>query len=161
MYHEMKVFGFTIDSIANRPVVILKDAMGSNTIPVWVSTTEALAIAAELVRGERPSGRGNKGLISLILEKTGMRVGAISIDGINDGVFTAVVKILRDSEEILMEVGASEAIRMALGCGMPILVAEDVLQRASLVELASEHNARRFAEFLDNLDPATLGKYPM
>src|SRR5512140_2585779 len=116
MYHEMKVFGFTIDSIANRPVVILKDARGNNTIPVWVSTTEALAIAADLVLGERPSGRGNKGLIPLSLEKTGTRVGAISIDGLHDGVFTAVVKFLRDNEEILMDVGACEAIRMALGC---------------------------------------------
>jgi bifunctional DNase/RNase len=166
MYHEMRVFGFTIDAIANRPVVILKDVQDNNTIPVWISTTEAFAIAAELVLEDNPAGRRKRGLMPLFLEKTGTRVGSICIEGLHDGVFTASVKFLRGDEEFPVEVGASEAIRVALGYRMPILVAEDVLQQASLVamsgeELAGELNARRFTEFLDNLDPATLGKYPM
>jgi uncharacterized protein len=39
LFCEMKVFGFAVDTLANRPVVILKDASDANTIPLWLSTS--------------------------------------------------------------------------------------------------------------------------
>jgi uncharacterized protein len=166
MYHEMTVFGFTIDSIASRPVVILKDARGNNTMPIWISTSEAFAIAAELMLWDNSASTRTKDLMALFLEKTGTEIGAIIIKGLSNGVFSATVKFLCGDEEFLVEVRPCEAILAALKYKMPILVAEEDLQRASVVamsgeELAGENNARRFVEFLDNLDPATLGKYPM
>ncbi len=166
MYHEMKVFGFAVDSIAGRPVVILKDDCDDNTVPVWISTTEAFAIAAELVLWDGSSSGKAKDLLALFLEKADTEIGAVIIDGLNDGKFAARVKFLRGAEEFSVEVRPCEAIMAALRYKMSIQVAEEVLQRASVVEvsgeeLAAEHNARRFAEFLDNLDPASLGKYPM
>jgi bifunctional DNase/RNase len=166
MYHEMKVFGFTIDAIASRPVVILKDERDNNTIPIWMSTGEAFAIAAELVLWDTASGSGSKDLMALFLEMTGTEVGSIIIDGLNEGVFTASVKFLRGDEAFLVSVRPCEAIIAALKYKMPILVTDEVLQRASVADvngdgLASENNARRFADFLEHLDPATLGKYPM
>ncbi len=165
-YHEMTVFGFTIDPIANRPVVILKDARDNNTVPIWITTAEAFAIAAELALGDCSSGSGNKDLMALFLEKTGTGIIAIIIGGLNEGAFAASVKFQRGDEEFVVDVRPCEAIMAALKYKMPVLVADEVLQRASVVamsgeELAGEHNARRFAEFLDNLDPSTLGKYPM
>ena len=166
MFHEMTVFGFTIDSIASRPVVILKDTRGNNPIPIWISTTDALAIAAELVLGGNSSGGKAKDLMSLFLEKTGTEIGAIIIGGLNNGLDIAHVKFLRGDEEFLVEVRPCEAIMAALKYKMQILVSEEVMERASVnamsgEELGGENNARRFAEFLENLDPTTLGKYPM
>ena len=166
MYLEMTVFGFTMDAIANRPVVILKDARDENTIPIWVSTAEAFAIAAEMVLWDGSTSGRTKDLLALFLEKTGTGIGAIIIEGLNDGVFTARVKFLQGEEEFVVGVRPCEAIMAALKYKMPILVAEEVLECAAVLsmssgELAGENNARRFAEFLDNLDPATLGKYPM
>lgn len=166
MYLEMSVFGFTMDSLASKPVVILKDAKGANTIPIWISATEAFAIAAELVLWDGSTNSRVKDLMALFLEKSGTEIRAITIDGLNNGVFTASVKFLRGDEEFRVEVRPCEAIMAALKYKLPILVAEEVLQRASVVvmndeELAGENNARRFAEFLENLDPTTLGKYPM
>ena len=166
MYHEMTVFGFTIDSIASRPVVILKDTRGNNTIPIWISTTEAFAIAAELVLWGNSSSGKAKDLLSLFLEKTGTEIGAIIIGGLNNGIFRSHVKFVRGDEDFLVEVRPCEAIMTALKYKKQILVAEEVMERVSVTamggeELAGENNARRFAEFLENLDPATLGKYPM
>lgn len=166
MYLEMTVFGFTMDSLASKPVVILKDARGTNTIPVWISTTEAFAIAAELVLWDGSANSRAKDLMALFLEKTGTEIGAITIDGLSNGVFTASVKFLRGDDEFRVDVRPCEAIMAALKYKLPILIAEELLQRASVVvmddeELAGEHNARRFAEFLENLDPTSLGKYPM
>ena len=86
--------------------------------------------------------------------------------GVKDGVFTTCVNFVRNGEELPVNVRPCEAIIAALKYKMPILVAEEVLELASLAsisdeEITQENNARRFAEFLENLDPATLGKYPM
>jgi uncharacterized protein len=166
MHHEMTVFGFSLDSLTSKPMVILKDAHDDTTLPIWISSSEALAIAAHLVNLDGPAGGKRRDLMSLFLEKTGMEVGSIAIDDLTDGVFTASVTFRRGVEEVLVEVRPSEAIIAAITHKKPVLIAEEVLQRASLVavcseEIAGENNARRFAEFLENLDPASLGKYPM
>lgn len=166
MYLEMTVFGFTMDSLAGRPVVILKDARDSNTVPIWLSTSEALSIAAELMLWDSSGRSSRKDLMTLLLENTGTEIGSIVIEGLSDGVFTALVMFLRNGEELPVAVRPCEAIITALKYKMPIRVAEEVLQRASVLamsdeELARENNVRRFTEFLENLDPATLGKYPM
>jgi hypothetical protein len=46
------------------------------------------------------------------------------------------------------------------------MVADDVMARASVLAMtdetiARENDARRFVDFLENLDPTDLGKYPM
>jgi uncharacterized protein len=166
MYLEMTVFGFTMDSLANRPVVILKDAKESNTIPIWLSTAEALAIAAELILRDSSGRSGRKDLMAQLMAQTATEIGAIVIEGVNDGVFTALVKFIRNGEEVPVAVRPCEAISVALKYKMPLMVAEEVVAQASILalsdeELARENNARRFTEFLENLDPASLGKYPM
>ena len=166
MYHEMTVYGFTIDVLANRPVVILKDSRDNNAIPIWISTTEAFVIAAELVFLDSSTKGRDKDLMALFLEKSGTEIGAIAIENLSDGVFTASVRFVRGTEEYIVDVRPCEAILAALRYKMPILIADEVLRRASALSmsgegLAGESNARRFAEFLENLDPSTLGKYPM
>ena len=69
MYHKMKVFGFTLDTIAQRPVVILKDAEDLNTVPIWIGSLEAVSIAAELVSCDLSSQNGRGDLLSLLMEK--------------------------------------------------------------------------------------------
>ncbi len=165
MHHEMKVYGFAIDSIANRPLVILKDERDNHTIPIWISATEAFAVASEFVLWETASAGRRKDLMALFLEMTETEVGEISIDG-GDGEISASVKFVRGSDEFVVAVRPCEAIIAALKYKLPILVAEDVLRSASVSavngeELGGEHNARRFADFLEQLDPADLGKYPM
>jgi bifunctional DNase/RNase len=166
MHHEMKVFGFTLDSLTSRPMVILKNAEDDASLPIWVTSTEAFAIAAQLVGWEGSEGTRGRDLLSAFLETTGTELEAIVIDDLADGVFEAHVMFRRGAEEILVEVLPVEAIIASIRHKMPVLVAGEVVQRASLVavnseEMAGEQNARRFAEFLENLDPASLGKYPM
>jgi hypothetical protein len=82
-----------------------------------------------------------------------------------DGVIEASVNFNRDGEDLSVAVRPCEAIIAALKYKMPILVAREVLEQASGLtmsgEIAEENNARRFTDFLENLNPASLGKYPM
>lgn len=163
---EMKVYGFAMDSLASRPVVILKDAEDSNTVPIWLSAGEALAIAAELILRDNTARSGRKGLLSLLMENVETEIGSITIEGGEDGVFTGTVTLVRNGETVSVAVRPCEAIIAAIQFRKPIMMSEEVLQRSSVLaisdeEMAGENNARRLTEFLENLDPATLGKYPM
>ena len=166
MYHEMTVFGFSLDSLTGRPLVILRDSRGETTLPIWISNEDVVAIAAQLVNWESTAGGKDKNLLALYLEKTGTEIEVIAIEDQADGIFAAAVTFRSGAEEIVVAVRPSEAIVAAIRHGLPVLVDEKVVQRASLAtitseEIAGENNARRFAEFLEGLDPASLGKYPM
>jgi len=162
----MKVFGFTLDAIAQRPVVILKDAEDNNTVPIWISSLEAASIAAELISCDVSSQNGRGDLLSALLEKMGMGVATISIDNLRDGVFTASVGFSSEGGEIRLDVRPYEALIISLKYKQPVMVADEVMARASMLAMddetiARENDARRFVDFLENLDPAELGKYPM
>ena len=132
MYLEMSVFGFTIDSLANRPVVILKDAIGNNTVPIWLNAGEALSIAAELILWDSTARSGRKDLMTLLMDNMGTQIGSIAIEGGNNGVFTASVRFMQNGEELSVAVRPCEAIIAALKFKMPIMMAEEVLQREPL-----------------------------
>ncbi|HTP65198.1 MAG TPA: bifunctional nuclease domain-containing protein [Geobacteraceae bacterium] len=166
MYHEMKVFGFTLDTLAQRPVVILKDAADANTVPIWISSQEAVSIVAELVSRDISTQNGRDDLLSLLLDKMSMSVARVSIDSLNDGLFSAAVIFHKEEGDVRIDVRPYEALIISLKYKLPVMVAEEVMARASMWALsdetiASENDARRFVDFLESLDPADLGKYPM
>jgi len=166
MHHEMKVFGFTLDTLAHRPVVILKDAADVNTVPIWISSQEAVSIVAELISRDVSTQNGRDDLLSLLLEKMSMSMARVSIDGLNDGVFSAAVIFHKEGGEVRIDVRPYEALIISLKYRLPVMVADEVMARASMWALsdeaiASENDARRFVDFLESLDPADLGKYPM
>jgi len=167
MYLEMKVFGFALDAIAQMPVILLKDADEKHTVPVWISTSESVTFAAEFVGREVSLRNGRKDLLTVLIERLSMQITGIFIESLNDGVFTSSVRLAAtDGEEMRLELHVSEAMLLSLKYRMPVQVDSDLLAQVSTLDMtedgfAQENNARRFVDFLDQLDPTTLGKYPM
>jgi bifunctional DNase/RNase len=166
MYHEMTIFGLALDSLSQRPVVILKDAQEQTTVPIWISNMEVVAFAAELISRDIASQSGRSDLLTVLMQEMGMSVAMIAVDNLHDGIFTASIRFVRDKEEVAVTVRPSEALITALKYKLPVMVADEVVARASLLDLKDEaivreNDARRFADFLENLDPAEMGKFPM
>lgn len=167
MFLEMKVYGFALDSIAQMPVIILKDADEKHAVPVWISSSESVSFAAEFVGREVSQRSGRKDLFSSLLERLGMHISGILIESLRDGAFTASVRLANaDGEEMRLEVHVSEAMLLSLKYRIPVLVNDELLTQVSSLDMSEEgfsgeNNARRFVDFLDQLDPAALGKYPM
>jgi len=167
MYLEMKVFGFALDAIAHMPVIILKDADEKHAVPVWIGTSESVNFAAEFVGREVSLRNGRKDLFTLLIERLGMSIASIVIESLHEGVFTASVRLASaDGEEMRLELHVSEAMLLSLKYRVPVMVNSDLLTQVSTLDMseesfAQENNARRFVDFLDQLDPATLGKFPM
>jgi len=167
MYLEMKVFGFALDAIAQMPVIILKDADEKHAVPVWISTSESVSFAAEFVGREVSARSGRKDVFTSLIERLGMTVSRIVIESVQDGVFTASVRLVAEgAEEMRLELHVSEAMLLSLKYRLPVMVESDLLAQVSSMDMseegfAKENNARRFVDFLDQLDPSTMGKYPM
>lgn len=164
MYREMKLFGVAMDPLSPRPIVLLK-GNDNLTVPLWISTSEAVAMTAELVCREIAAGNGRKDLLTLLLERLDTRISAVTIDSLNDGISVAV-RLLRDGKEIAVDVRTGEGLATALKLKLPILVSDEVVARASVhvmsdPAVARENDSRRFTDFLESLDPIQLGKYPM
>jgi uncharacterized protein len=167
MFLEMKVFGFALDAIAQMPVIILKDADEKHAVPVWISTSESVTFAAEFVGREVSIRNGRKDLFTSLIERLGMSIASIVIESLKDGVFTASVRLVApDTEEMRLEIHVSEAMLLSLKYRVPVMVNSELLTQVSTLDMseegfAQENNARRFIDFLDQLDPTSLGKYPM
>jgi uncharacterized protein len=167
MYLEMKVYGFALDAIAQMPVIILKDADEKHAVPVWISTSESVTFAAEFVGREVSLRNGRKDLFTALIERLEMTIASIVIESLKDGVFTASVRLAApDASEMRLELHVSEAMLLSLKYRVPVLVNSELLTQVSTLDMseegfAQENNARRFIDFLDQLDPTSLGKYPM
>lgn len=95
-----------------------------------------------------------------------MRIETIAIESLRDGVFSASVKFGGKSKKHLVDVPVSEAMMASLKYKLPVMVHEEVVKQAPMLDLNDGHfsretDARRFVDFLENLDPAAMGKYPM
>ncbi|HBA86773.1 MAG TPA: bifunctional nuclease family protein [Geobacter sp.] len=166
MYLEMKVFGFALDAIAQMPVIILKDAEEKNAVPVWINPSESISFAAQFVGREMSPRNSRKDVFTALLDQLGMTVSSIMIESLRDGIFTASVRVRKEGEEARLELHVVEAMLLSLKYQMPVLVNDELLTQVSTLDMneegfARENNARRFVDFLDHMDPASMGKYPM
>ncbi len=166
VYREMTVHGFALDSIAQIPLVLLKDCEGKITLPIWISSMEAVTVAAELISRDALSQSGTRDLMSLLLDQLKVTIERISIEGLSETNFDAYVQFSQDGNSVRVKVRSCEAVVMALKHSMPIMVADDVFEQASMLDVGDEHgfgdnSAGRFVDFLESLDPKDMGKYPI
>lgn len=166
MYLLMQVYGFTLDSIAQMPVVLLKDAEEKHTLPIWINSLEAVSIAAEMISRDVSVESGCADLLTKLLAQMNLKVDKITIDDLKDGVFDATILFAREAEVVKVTASPSEALVMALKYGMPLHISLHVLAQAATVQASDEiifddTDGRRFVDFLENLDPKDLGRYPM
>jgi len=166
MYHAMTIFGFTFDSLAQRPMVLLKDDGDRSTVPLWLNTMEAMAIATELVGRDVSAQLGRQDLLATVLEGLGIAVQRVTLDCRSAGGFTGTLVVSQHGEKQRLTLKPSEALILALKNGLPVMVSDRVLAQASLQafsdeQVSRETDARRFIDFLEHLEPAEMGKYPM
>lgn len=166
VYREMTVHGFELDSIAQLPMVLLKDADENNTIPIWISATEAVSIAAELINRDVMAEKGCRDLMTTLFDQLRVGIGEITIEALDGSTFEAYATFSHNGEDVRVKVRPCEAIVIALKYAIPILIAEDIIARAAVMDVIDDDCGSldvpgRFVDLLEKLDPKDMGKYPM
>jgi bifunctional DNase/RNase len=158
---EMKIRGLMMDPITNMPIVILKEASGSNILPIWVGVYEANAIQLEIEKVVTPRPMTHD-LIKSVLLGLQAHVQKIVVTNIKDDTFYAVIWVEREGQLISIDSRPSDALALALRIDCPIFVEDGVLVSSRNQSAAKEGiNNEELKRFLENLNDEDLGKYKM
>lgn len=166
MLVEMKVFGLAIDPITSTPIVILKDLQEKKVVPIWIGLFEASAIATQLEKIDlsRPMTHD---LMNDILNALEVKVRRIVITDLKNNTFFALIDMVKDGDDLMIDSRPSDAIALALRAGAPIFVDETVIEKSTDINFGNRtgdlnnYTKEQLREFLENLTPEDFGKYKM
>lgn len=166
MHSEMTVYGFTVDNVSRRPVVLLKDLDGNNTVPLWISLKDGVSIAADLLCRDLASREGRSDFLDALLKKLGMALHSVILEINDEGKISAEVCMSLSGGDQFMELGLAEALNLVLTRKLPLMVSSGLIDWATRYALndeivLAESNEKRYADFLENLDPSQMNRLPV
>ena len=118
----------TSPSSGGAYALILKELNGPRRLPIIIGAFEAQSIALEM-EGIKPPRPLTHDLMKSIIDSMGAGLVDVLISELRDGTFYARLSI--DSQEI--DSRPSDAIALAVRYGVPIFVAERVMEEAAFV----------------------------
>ncbi|MHB0929124.1 MAG: bifunctional nuclease family protein [Candidatus Nanopelagicales bacterium] len=151
---QVSVSGIRMIEASNEIVLLLSDER--RQLPIWIGSPEAAAIALSQ-QGYVPSRPLTHDLLLNVLEALGAPCERVEVTSLVDGVFYADL-VLASGQRVACR--PSDAVAIALRAKAPILVADEVLDAAAVVEAPSEDevDVDAFRAFLDEVSPEDFGQ---
>lgn len=118
----------TSPSAGGAYALILKEVNGARRLPIIIGAFEAQSIALEM-EGIKPPRPLTHDLIKSIIDSQGVALTDVFINELKDGTFYARLNL--DSQEI--DSRPSDAIALAVRYGVPIFVADKVMDEAAFI----------------------------
>jgi bifunctional DNase/RNase len=129
---ELKVDSIRVNLTTNNKIIFLKEVEGNRQMPFWLGDWEARSIAAWLqeIRSPRPEPYD---LAAEAIRALGGNVTLVTIRSLEADVFYSTIVLGHGETATELDARPSDAVAMALRFGAPILVPEDLLERAGVV----------------------------
>lgn len=112
-------------------IVVLYDAQGQRTLPIWVGPFEGQAIAMGVI-GESTPRPMTFEFTAKLLDAAKAEIEAVRVDSLKEDVFYAVVTLKHDDTSVEIDARPSDAIALALRTGAPIFVTEPLMEKSAL-----------------------------
>ena len=147
MTTEMFVYRVLIDLHGNA-LVVLADEAAERLLHIYIGPFEAQAIARVLKdeQFERPLTHD---LLSVVINTLGYQLQWVTITRLEDSTFFALLTLVEGSATVDIDARPSDAIALALRAGAPILVAEEVLDKAAISATQMRDDAEEIERFKD------------
>jgi bifunctional DNase/RNase len=158
----MQVDSIRVHMPSGQHVVILKDKSAERYLPIWIGIYEANAIALKIT-GITPERPITHDLMTNIFKDLGARLTRIEVSSLSSDVFYARIVMAVDGRVMDIDARPSDAIALAVRAEAPILVADEVLEKAGVTpepESESEEGgggASVFKELVNSMDLPDLG----
>ena len=173
---EAVVESVRVSLMSQHRVVILKEVSGERHLPIWIGPFEAEAIAIGLqgISSTRPLPYD---LLKNIIADLGGRISRIEVTDLTADIFYAKIVLEVGGRQVPIDSRPSDAIALGVRAKVPILVAENVMERAGIVLSAEEDDEEQaesvegppstpvneeqlsvFRDFINSLDIDDLGK---
>ena len=163
MLHEVNIASMAIDPTSNTPIIILKSVKGDQAVPIWIGLLEATSIASALrdIKFDRPMTHD---LFKNFIDNLEMVVSKVEVCDLKDNTFYARIYFESEDKSFDMDARPSDAIAIALRFGAPIYVDDKIFDKSQMVEgdyevLNKSEDGKKWAEYLENLNPEDFGKY--
>lgn len=158
---EVELFSVMSIRQANHWVIVLKEKSEPHYLPIWTGSLEARPILLWMggVRFQRPMTHD---LLLTAVERLGAKVTKVAMYGLEKQIVLARMTLAKDGQEVVLDCRPSDAIALAVRQGMPILVADEIMQKAGVVLLQRAAGTRdtsqgddrlaAFREFINGLE---------
>jgi uncharacterized protein len=157
----VKITGLVLDPDSKVPIVILRDPVGEQILPIWIGVFEANAIAMSLEGVETPRPMTHDLLLEMI-KSLGGEVERIVITDLRDDTFFAAIHVLRQGGSSQIDARPSDALALAVRAGVPFFVTRLVLEKARVdARVGKLSEKERLKKWLEEVNPEELGKYTM
>ncbi|MBI9077815.1 MAG: bifunctional nuclease family protein [Desulfatibacillum sp.] len=164
MLHEMEVAGLALDPSNNTPILVLKSLDGEQTLPIWIGLLEAASIAMALqnVEFSRPMTHD---LFKNFVDTLEISVARVEVVDLQESTFFARIYFNAESGAFSLDARPSDAIAIALRTKSPIFAEEAVITKSTAAGPAvaedDSEEGKKWAEYLEKLNPDDFGKYKM
>ena len=151
----------TIDSIrvslvSPQRLVILKDLDQERFLPIWIGPFEAEAITIKLqdVDVKRPLTHD---LLNKLIAELGATVSHVLVNELRNDTYYAHIVIGINGKTMEIDSRPSDAMALAVRADVPIFVAEDVMEKASITpeedqKSVTSEDLSVFRDFVNTLD---------
>lgn len=164
MLHKVNIAGMTMDPSSNTPIIILKSDEDEQAIPIWIGLLEATSIASALqnLQFERPMTHD---LFKNFLGMMQINVSKVEVCDLRENTYFARIHFSAGEQVFDMDARPSDAIAIALRFAAPIFVDDKVIEKSRADDegpaepVDNSEEGKKWAEYLQNLDPEDFGKY--
>ncbi|MGD2103862.1 MAG: bifunctional nuclease family protein [Anaerolineae bacterium] len=155
---EVEIDSIRVSLMSEHRVIVLKALEKQLYLPIWIGPYEAEAIAIRLknVDISRPLTHD---LLNNVIGEMGGDISHILVSDLRDDTFYAVINVNVNGATLEIDSRPSDAIALAVRAGVPIFVAETVMDQASITPEEDiiegdqeEEDLSAFRDFVEGLD---------
>lgn len=162
---EVTVESIRVSLINQQRLVVLRENGSQRYLPIWIGPFEAEAIQMGL-QGTDAGRPLTHDLLRIVIGELGGSLVQVQVNALRDETFYALLVVDLGERRIEVDARPSDAIALAVRVGAPIVVAEDVMDRAGQVpaeEIEDDGDAEEaeddgedglevFRDFIEGLD---------
>jgi bifunctional DNase/RNase len=168
---EVNIDSIRVSLMSQHRVVVLREVDSSRYLPIWIGPFEADAITLQL-QGVQVARPLTHDLLKSIIDEMGATISHITVTELKNETFFAQIVMDVNGNSVEIDSRPSDAIALAVRVKVPLFVAEEVMDAASIVPEASlededalaepvtaeeEEQLAAFRDFIDELDLDDLG----
>lgn len=128
---EVTIDSIRVSLVSPQRLVILKDLDQERFLPIWIGPFEAEAITIKLqdVDVKRPMTHD---LLNKFISELGGVVSHVLVNDLRNDTYFARIIVGVDGETMEIDSRPSDAMALAVRASVPIFVAEEVMDKASI-----------------------------
>ncbi len=131
---QVELTKIIIDEKRDEQIIVLKEKGGSRQFPIVIGLVEASSIKMKL-SGLKPPRPMTHDLMAELLKSLEVVMDSLIIDKMEENTFFAKIKLkTADGQIKLVDCRPSDGIALAVRCGAPIFVEEDVLNKVLIFD---------------------------